>query len=77
MTLSHSFNRKCVFMPDNIPFHVSRLIDIFFEHKRFTGDKIMEWPPSSPGLSLIENFSWLVGFLWHINLCRLSNTKYI
>ena len=31
----------------NATSHVSKLICEFFEHKRFIGDKIMEWPQSS------------------------------
>lgn len=27
----------------------------FFEHKRFTGDKIIEWLPSNPDFNSIEN----------------------
>ena len=46
-----SFNVKCVFMYAN----ASKLTWEFFEHERFTGEKIMEWPLSSPDLKLIEN----------------------
>ena len=52
---SHSFKVKCVFMHDNDPSHVSKLTCELFQHKRFTGEKIMEWPLSSPDLNLIEN----------------------
>ena len=47
---SHRFKVKYVSMHDNAPSHVSKLTHEFFEHKRFTGEKIMEWIPSSPNL---------------------------
>ena len=49
------FKVKYVFMYNNAPSHVSKLIDEFFEHERFTGEKIMKWLPSSPDLNLIKN----------------------
>ena len=36
----------------------------FFEHKKFTGKKIMEWLPSSPELNSIKN-------LWSIMKMKL------
>ena len=56
---SYSFKVKRVFMHNNVPSHVSKLTYEFFEHERFTGDKIMEWPPS-PDLNLIENLQSIV-----------------
>ena len=52
---SHCFKVKCVFMHDNAPSHVSKLICEFFEHGRFTGEKIIEWLPSSLDLKPIKN----------------------
>ena len=52
---SRSFKVKCVLMHDNAPSHISKFTHEFFEHKRFTIEKIMEWPPSHPDLNLIEN----------------------
>lgn len=52
---SSNFKVKCVFMHNNAPFHVSKLTCELCEHKRFTGEKIMEWLPSSPDLNLIKN----------------------
>ena len=37
-----SFNLKSVLMHDNAPFHVSKFAFDFFEHKRFTGEKIID-----------------------------------
>ena len=45
-------------MDDNAPFIVSKITHEFFEHKRFTGEKIMELPSSSP-LNLIKNL-WAI-----------------
>ena len=42
-------------MYDNALSHVSKLSLEFFKHKRFTGEKIVEWPPSSPDLNPTEN----------------------
>lgn len=42
-------------MHDNTPSHVSKLTREFFEQKRFAGEIIIEWPPSSPDLNAIEN----------------------
>ena len=39
-----------VSMHDNDPSHVSMPTHELFEHKRFTGKKVMEWPPSSSDL---------------------------
>ena len=47
------FKVKYVFMYNNAPSHVSKLIDELFEHERFTGEKIMKWPPLSPNWNLI------------------------
>ena len=50
-------------MHDNT-FHVSKLTREFFECKRFRGEKIMEWSPSSPDLNPIEN-------LWSVEKMKL------
>ena len=50
-----SFNVKHLVMHDNAPSHISKFTQEFFEHKRFTGKKLMEWPQSSLDLNLIEN----------------------
>ena len=42
------------------PFHVSKLTWELFEHKRFTGEKVMEWPPSSLDLNLIKSLRSIV-----------------
>ena len=54
---SRSFKVKCVSMHDNAPSHVSKLTHEFFEHKRSTGEKIMERLSLSPDVNLIENLS--------------------
>ena len=41
---SGSFKLKCVFMQHIAPSHESKLTHKFFKHKRFTGEKIIEWP---------------------------------
>ena len=46
---------KCVFIHNNASSHVSKLTHEFFEHKRITGEKKMEWPPTSPDMNPIEN----------------------
>ena len=51
---SCSFKGKCAFMHDN-DCCVSMLAHDFFEHKIFSGERIIEWPPSSPDLNPIEN----------------------
>ena len=51
---SRSFKVMCVFLHDNAS-QVSKLAGEFFEHKRFTVEKIMEWLPSCPGLNPIVN----------------------
>ena len=61
----HSFKVKCIFMHNHAPFHLSKLTYVFFGHKRFIGEKIMEWLPSSPYLNLIKN-------LWSIMKVKLS-----
>ena len=57
--LSYSFKMKIVFIHDNVPSHASQLSCEFFEPKRFTGEKIMKWLPSSPDLNRIKNL-WSV-----------------
>ena len=52
---SCSFKMKYVFLHGNVLSPVSELTQKFFERKRFTEEKIMEWPPSSPDFNLIEN----------------------
>ena len=51
-------------MHDDAPSFVSKLTCEFFEHERFTGEKIMKCPPSSPDLNTIEN-------LWSIVKMKL------
>ena len=46
---------KFLFIHENSPSHLSKLTFEFFEHKRFTEEKIMKWPPSSFALNLVEN----------------------
>ena len=41
-------------MHDNALSHVFKLNCEFFEHKRFTGEKIREWSPLSPDLNPIK-----------------------
>ena len=45
---SRSYKVKCLFMHDNATSHVFKPTLELFRHKKFTGAKIMEWPPSSP-----------------------------
>ena len=45
-------------------FQVSKFTHEFFEHKRFTEEKIMEWPPSSSNLYPIKD-------LWSILKTKL------
>lgn len=47
-THPRSFKAVCVYMHDNDPSHISKLTREFFERKIFTGEKIIEWPPSYP-----------------------------
>ena len=54
-TRFHSFKVMSVFLHKNAHSHVCKLTNEFFEHKRFAGEKIMEWPPSSMDQNLIEN----------------------
>ena len=49
------FRMKWTFMHDNAPSHASRFTKQFLEGKRISGDRVMEWPPSSPDLNPIEN----------------------
>ena len=42
-------------MHDSTPFYVPKLTCELFEHKRFRGEKIMEWSPSNPDLNPTEN----------------------
>ena len=49
---AQSFKVRCVFILENASSHAFKLICKFFEHKRFTEKKIMEW---TPGLNLIKN----------------------
>ena len=34
---------------------MTKLTCKFFEHRLYPGEKIIEWPPSSPDLNLIKN----------------------
>ena len=45
---SCNFKVNYVLMLDNAPSHSFKLTCEFFEHKRFSEEKIMEQPPSSP-----------------------------
>ena len=40
--------------------HVSKLTHKYIEHKQLTGEKIMEWTPSSLDLNPIENLRVIV-----------------
>ena len=42
-------------MHNNALSHISKLTCDVFEHKRFTGEKIMEWPLSSSDPNPMEN----------------------
>ena len=48
-----TLKEKYIFMQGNAP-RVSELTCKLFEHKRFTGKKVMKWPPSSPDLNPIK-----------------------
>lgn len=52
-------------MHNNAPSHISKVNSEFFECKRLTGDKIVEWPLFSSNLNPIEN-------LWSIVKMKLS-----
>lgn len=41
-----------IWMHDNAPAHKSRLINVFLEEENI---KVLEWPPRSPDLNIIEN----------------------
>ena len=64
-SLTCNFKEKCVLIHDISPAYESKLILEFIEHKRFTEEKIMEWPPSSPVQNLIQN-------LWSIVKMKLN-----
>ena len=42
-------------MPDWAPFHISKFTRVFFETKRFTKEKMIEWLSSYLDLNLTEN----------------------
>ena len=42
-------------MHSNSPSHVSKFINEFFAHKRFTGEKLKKWPSPCPDLNPIKN----------------------
>ena len=56
VSVSQFQNEECFYAPHN----VSKLIHEFFEYKRFTGEKIIEWPLSSSDLNLVKNLWSLV-----------------
>ena len=61
-------------MHGNVSSHISKITYEFFEHKRFTGEKITEEPASSPDLNPIETI-WSIG---KMKLCeggKQYNTK--
>ena len=63
---SHSFKVNRVFIHSKVLYHESKLTREFFEHKRFAGEKIMEWRSSSPDQNLIEN-------LWSVVKMKVAN----
>ena len=61
--------RRAVFQHDNDPKHTSKMTTALLKRLRV---KVMDWSSMSPEIG------WLVVWvLWHINLCRLCNAKYI
>ena len=60
-------------MPDNAPFHVSKLTHEFFENKIFTGEKMITQLPSCPDLNLIENLWSLVKIRFYKGGKQYSN----
>ena len=49
------FQESCVFMQDNAPSHASRFTKAYLAGKNISGERLMDWPPSSPDLNCIEN----------------------
>ena len=47
-------------MYENALSHVSKLTHEFFQYKKFTKEKIMEWTPSGLDLNLIKNLLSIV-----------------
>jgi len=48
-----------IFQQDNAPSHASKYTKAFLDNNSISGDRIMEWPPSSPDLNCIENL-WAI-----------------
>ena len=51
-------NEVCIYAPLLLLMYLS--LTEFFEHKRFTGEKIREWAPSSPNLNPIKKLYSIV-----------------
>ena len=60
-------------MHDDTPSPKFKCIHEFFKHKQFTGEKIIEWPPSSRYLNLIENLWSFVKMIYKDG--KLYNSK--
>ena len=50
---------RVIFMQDNAPSHASRHTKQFLADNGFVGNRLMEWPSSSPDINPIENY-WSV-----------------
>ena len=49
-------SKRWVYQQDNAPIHTAKKIKAMFGTKPWAKTDIMEWPPYSPDLNLIENF---------------------
>ena len=49
------FQESCIFMQENAPSHASRFTKAYLAGKNISGERLMDWPPSSPDLNCIEN----------------------
>lgn len=49
------FNVKCVFIKDNSPSRLTEVTLKFYNRKRFTEEKSMEWPPTISDVNPFEN----------------------
>ena len=50
-------DEKEVFMQDNAPSHASKFTREWLAKKGVKEDHLMTWPPASPDLNPIENFT--------------------